>query len=106
MLLECKTFLTKSVKDRTSFVKGRKLCLICLSARHRTPECTKERTCNVDGCKGAYHHTLLHYPREIKQKETLLRDTSSETSSSEGSSEKASSYSILIQQPHSDSDVY
>ena len=105
-LLECKTFLSKSVKDRTSFVKSRKLCLKCLSARHRTPECTKERTCNVEGCKGAYHHTLLHYPREIKQKETSLRDTSSETSSAEGSSEKASSYSILNQQPHSDSDVY
>ena len=105
-LLECKTFLSKSVKDRTSFVKSRKLCLKCLNARHRTLECTKERTCNVDGCKGTYHYTLLHYPREIKQKETSLRDTSSETSSAEGSSEKASSYSILNQQLHSDSDVY
>ena len=105
-LLECKTFLSKSVKDRTSFAKGRKLCLKCLSARHRFPECTKERTCNVDGCKSAYHHTLLHYPRETKQRETSLRDTSSETSLAEGSSEKASSYSIMNQQPHSDSDVY
>ena len=105
-LWEGKAFLSKSVKDRTSFVKSRKLSLKCLSARHRTLECTKKRTCNVDGCKGAYHHTLLHNPKEIKQKETSLRDTSSETSSAEGSSEKASSYSILNQQPYSDSDVY
>ena len=33
-LLECKIFLSKSVKDRTSFVKSCKLCLKCLSARH------------------------------------------------------------------------
>ena len=105
-LLEFKTFLSRSVKDRTSFVKSCKLCLKCLSARHRTPECTKERTCSVAGWKGAYHHTSLQCPREIKQKETSLQDTSSETSLAEGSSEKASSYSSTNQQPHSDFDVY
>ena len=104
-LLECKTFFSKSVKDRTSFVKSRKLCPKCFSARHQIPECTKERTCSFDWCKGAFHHTLLHYPREIKQKETSLPDTSFETLA-EGSSEKASLYSIMNLQPHSDSDVY
>ena len=36
--------------------------LKCLSARHRTPDCPKKNnsTCSIAGCKGLYHHTLLH----------------------------------------------
>ena len=61
-LFDCKRFKEEPVQDRLSFVKNAKLCHKCLSARHRTPDCPKKNnsTCSIAGCKGLYHHTLLH----------------------------------------------
>ena len=66
MLWDCKKFRGKTVQDRICFVKELKLCHKCLSARHRTPECKKNNTCSSSGCKGLYHHTLLHKPDKVR----------------------------------------
>ena len=59
-LLDCANFLKTSVQERFSFVKSKKLCCKCLSSKHRTLECKRSGTCTVSGCKGSFHHTLLH----------------------------------------------
>ena len=61
-LFDGKRFKEESVQDRLSLVKHAKLCHKYLSARHRTPDCPKKNnsTCSIAGCKGLYHHTLLH----------------------------------------------
>ena len=64
----CSQFLSSSTKERFSFVKANKLCHKCFSAKHRTPECERSDTCKVKGCAGKFHHTLLHYDKEVKNK--------------------------------------
>ena len=106
-LNDCKSFQAKSIKERFFFVKSRKLCHKCFSHRHRTPECKKIKACNIDGCKGSYHHTLLHFWKEKSKDAPSQADSSNATSSTgESSSEKTMSRSIMSRQPHSDSEVY
>ena len=79
MLWDCKKFREKTVQDRICFVKELKLCHKCLSARHRTPECKKNNTCSSSGCKGLYHHTLLHRPDKESKGKPKSRDISTST---------------------------
>ena len=60
ILFDCKDFKQIPVEDRISFVKESKLCHKCLSSKHKTRECKRSKLCAVTGCKGLYHHTLLH----------------------------------------------
>ena len=60
ILFDCKDFKQIPVEDRISFVKETKLCHKCLSSKHKTRECKRSKLCSVTGCKGLYHHTLLH----------------------------------------------
>ena len=60
ILFDCKDFKQIPVEDRISFVKESKLCHKCLSSKHKTRECKRSKLCSVTGCKGLYHHTLLH----------------------------------------------
>ena len=60
ILLDCKDFKQIPVEDRISFVKESKLCHKRLSSKHKTRECKRSKLCSVTGCKGLYHHTLLH----------------------------------------------
>ena len=60
ILFDCKDFKQIPVEDRISFVKESKLCHKCLSSKHKTRECNRSKLCSVTGCKGLYHHTLLH----------------------------------------------
>ena len=55
-----------------------KLCHKCLSSKHRTPACKRTNTCGVNGCSGAFHHTLLH--RSIDSKKLNTREKSTSTS--------------------------
>ena len=106
-LHDCKSFQAKSIKERFFFVKWRKLCHKCFSHPHRTPECKKVKACNIDGYKGSYHHTLLHFWKEKSKDAPSQADSSNATSSTgESSSEKTISCSIMGRQPHSDSVVY
>ena len=60
ILFDCKDFKQIPVEDRISFVKESKLRHKCLSSKHKTQECKRSKLCSVTGCKGLYHHTLLH----------------------------------------------
>ena len=80
-LAECKKFLSPTVKERYNFVKSKKLCCKCLSLKYRTPECTKSDVCEVKGCSGKFHRTILHYSnKEDKGKPSSSQDTSSSQS--------------------------
>ena len=36
------------------------MCYKCFSKKHKTNDCKRINICNVKGCKGTFHHTLLH----------------------------------------------
>ena len=75
-LLNCARFLDLSLNERYKFVKSTKLCHKCLSFKHRTPACKMTNTCRVDGCSGAFHHTLLDRSIDIKKFHTCEKSTS------------------------------
>ena len=75
-LLNCASFLNLSLNERCKFVKTTKLCHKCLSSKHRTPACKRTNTCKVDGCSGAFHHTLLHRSVDSKKLNTCEKSTS------------------------------
>ena len=75
-LLNCVSFLNLSLNERYKFVKTTKLCHKCLSSKHRTPACKRTNTCKVDGCSGAFHHTLLHRSVDSKKLNTCEKSTS------------------------------
>ena len=58
-LLNCANFLDLCLNEHYKFVKLRNLCHKCLNSKHRTPACKKTNTCGVDGCSGAFYHTLF-----------------------------------------------
>ena len=66
LLLQCPKFNKTPVEERSKFVKSRRLCYKCLSARHRTYQCRRRAPCTIKDCKGTYHHTLLHIFKETK----------------------------------------
>ena len=80
-LVGCKDFLDITVKERFTFVKTNKLCHKCLSSKHRTSECKRSDACEVEGCIGKFHHTLLHYTnKETKPKSSTYQDKGTSTS--------------------------
>ena len=86
---DCSEFLTLDVKDRSSFVKSKRLRYKCLGSKHKTGDCQRTNCCSVEGCKGTFHHTLLHksnfklQPNKPASVETkpLTEDKSSNTTS-------------------------
>ena len=69
------------MQDRTVFVKESKLCQKCLSSRHRTTDCKRDNPCSVKGCKGKFHHTLLHrYIYTSEKRKPASRDAATSTS--------------------------
>ena len=80
-LVGCKDFLGITVKERFTFVKTNELCHKCLSSKHRTSECKRSNACEVAGCIGKFHHTLLHYTnKETKPKSSTYQDKGTSTS--------------------------
>ena len=75
-MLNCASFLNLSLNERYKFVKSTKLCHKCLSSKHRTPACKRTNTCRVDGCSGAFYHTLLHRSFDSKKLHTCEKSTS------------------------------
>ena len=72
-LSTCSQFIESSVSDRTKFVRSKRLCFKCFSSNHRTFQCKREKYCAIQGCKGTFHHTLLH----IQSKDAPLAPNSS-----------------------------
>lgn len=59
-LITCRTFLNRSVADRTLIVDTKKICTSCLgSTDHRAEECDKLKQCPHLQCNQT-HHQLLH----------------------------------------------
>ena len=80
-LVEWKDFLGITVKERFTFVKTNKLCHKCLSLKHRTPQSKRSNTCEVEGCTGKFHHTLLHYSnKSTKPKSSAYQNKGTSTS--------------------------
>ena len=105
MLYDCKVFKEKSVRERTKFVKDSKLCHKCLSSKHRTPKCKRKNTCFVPGCKGSFHHTLLHRTPSEEEGEVEKRDVSSSESVLESKTTKCH-FTKQDNSNHSNSQVY
>lgn len=61
LIYQCPMFLSKSISDRYTFIKEHKGCTNCLSLTHSFKACKSKSVCRF--CR-AFHHTLLHRPRE------------------------------------------
>ena len=66
----CKQFYEKGVNDRWQIAKERKLCFRCLASDHSGKDCTKARTCGIDGCT-RNHHRLLHGSEVLSETEPM-----------------------------------
>ncbi len=55
----CPQYKDMTIKDRTSFVIGKKLCLNCYNPGHKAADCQHLFRCKVPGC-GQKHSTYLH----------------------------------------------
>ena len=73
-LAVCDEFKRKSYQERKSFVKLKQLCFKCLKANHVSRECRSRENCNVNGCSGGQHHTLLHIAQQTPNKESADAD--------------------------------
>ena len=59
-LFKCQTFQNLSFDDRMKHVREKVLCFKCLKGNHTSRECRSNTQCEVEGCTGTLHHTLLH----------------------------------------------
>ncbi|XP_065190931.1 uncharacterized protein LOC135821860 [Sycon ciliatum] len=55
----CPTFQSQSVTRRWATARGAALCYRCLGSGHSGANCTRSRTCGIDGCTET-HNRLLH----------------------------------------------
>ena len=100
-LLNCPKFLKSEVKDRSLFVKSKRLCYKCLSSKHKTNECTRSNCCKVEGCKGTFHHTLLHrntVPPALPTRESVANESpcSSENNKAIACSETSDNFYFCV----------
>ena len=59
-LIDCDNFKNLTNKEKHKFVKAKGLCFKCLSRNHFARYCKSSCKCLITGCKGTFHHTLLH----------------------------------------------
>ena len=57
MLHDCQVLLQKNMKERTNFIRERRLCFGCLGTGHLVGQCRRRAFCKI--CKGK-HVTVLH----------------------------------------------
>ncbi|KAK3749126.1 hypothetical protein QZH41_001121 [Actinostola sp. cb2023] len=60
-LVECKSFKSKSLKDKTDWILKAGLCFLCLSHAHQAKDCTSRPSCDI--CGDTRHIALLHKER-------------------------------------------
>ena len=58
-LMNCETFLSKSLPEKKAFAVKENLCFDCLSKGHVLKNCKSDFSCRIDGCSKK-HHTLPH----------------------------------------------
>ena len=59
-LIDCDKFKNLTYEEKYKFVKAKGLCFKCLSGNHFARYCKSSCKCLITGCKGTFHHTLLH----------------------------------------------
>ena len=64
-LERCKTFLSKSVKDRVEFCKSKGICFSCLTRGHMLRHCKNKRQCET--CKRAHARCCTTQPVLMRQ---------------------------------------
>ena len=62
-MASCPELEAKSLEERRDMVRQLDLCYNCLSPKHKSINCTSQRTCKT--CQGK-HHTLLHMESKKK----------------------------------------
>ncbi|KAK3743580.1 hypothetical protein QZH41_001384 [Actinostola sp. cb2023] len=60
-LVECKSFKSKSLKDKTDWILKAGLCFLCLSHAHQAKDCTSRPSCDI--CGDTRYIALLHKER-------------------------------------------
>ena len=61
MLHDCPNLMKKNMKERTDFIRERRLCFGCLGTSHVVSRCQRRSFCKI--CKGR-HVTVLHDDRQ------------------------------------------
>ena len=59
-LIDCDKFKNLTHEKKHKFVKAKGLYFKCLSGNHFVQYCKSSCKCLITGCKGTFHHTLLH----------------------------------------------
>ena len=59
-LIDCDKFKNLTYEEKYKFVKAKGLYFKCLSGNHFARYCKSSCKCLITGCKGTFHHTLLH----------------------------------------------
>ncbi|KAG5889621.1 hypothetical protein JTB14_002011 [Gonioctena quinquepunctata] len=77
-LSKCSSFSNINVDKRWDFVNKRRLCFSCLYSNHGFKECTRKKSCQINGCQKV-HNSLLHreFPenKELTQNDVSHSDT-------------------------------
>ena len=55
----CRRFQSLGVDKRWDVAKDKCLCFRCLASNHEGRDCTRARSCDINGCR-RNHHYLLH----------------------------------------------
>ncbi|XP_055308589.1 uncharacterized protein LOC129572612 [Sitodiplosis mosellana] len=69
-LYKCALFAKKSVRERSDFVKEKKLCLNCFSSTHQSRDCVSKFSCKT--CKKS-HHSLLHFESKKSDEKSIVK---------------------------------
>ena len=59
-LIDCDAFANKTLQEKRSVVRERRLCYRCLRPGHGIKDCRSKNSCEVESCRSNSHHTLLH----------------------------------------------
>lgn len=70
-LFKCQKFLKLDPKERSNYIRNKKLCVNCFGL-HKLDECRSKYSCKICNKK---HHYLLHYGREVKANVAKTTDT-------------------------------
>lgn len=65
-IYKCDVFKQKSVSERWSLVKSRRLCFCCRRQGHTIQNCTNSRECKINSCN-KLHNRLLHEKEQTKK---------------------------------------
>ena len=66
----CRRFQSLGVDKPWEVTKDKRLCFRCLASNHEGRDCTRARTCDINGCKTSNHY-LLHETVGLRNEKTV-----------------------------------